>query len=133
MWMINIYVGDGESNELSGASRIGTRAVHAGFTVVYQDIIIGHALIEVVQLYRLAPLHVIVLCPTLAVVATREAGRSKRGYQDGSAVADFDRVLHTETPHLGFWLESSTLTVAETVDSILAHLPDAQVHRPDTA
>jgi predicted kinase len=106
--------------------------LHAGFTVVYQDIIIGHELTEVIQHYWHNPLHVIVLCPSPAVVAAREAERSKTGYQEDAAITDFDRVLRMETPRLGFWLDNSILTVTETVDAILAHLTEAQVHRPDT-
>jgi hypothetical protein len=61
-------------------------------TVVYQDIIIGHELAEVVQHYWHNPLHVIVLCPTPTVVAAREAGRSKTGYQEDALMTDFDHV-----------------------------------------
>jgi predicted kinase len=105
--------------------------LQANFSVVYQDIIIGHSLGEVVQYYQHHPLHVVVLCPAPAVVAAREAGRSKTGYR-GIAVADLDRTLHTETPRLGLWLDSSTLTVAETVDYILTHLRAARVRGTDT-
>src|SRR5262245_12609215 len=48
----------------------------AGFTVVYQDVIIGSILREVVERLRASqPLHVIVLCPTPEVIAAREAAR----------------------------------------------------------
>ncbi|WP_438024085.1 AAA family ATPase [Sorangium sp. So ce233] len=102
--------------------------LQAGFTVVHQDIILGPSLAEVVQHYLPRPLHVVVLCPDPAVVAAREAGRAKRGYQDTSAVLDFDRVLRTETPRLGLWLDTSGLTVAETVDRILARPSEARVN-----
>jgi predicted kinase len=104
----------------------------ANFSVVYQDIVLGHYLTEVVQYYQRHPLHVVVLCPTPAVVAAREAGRSKTGYR-GIAVADLDRVLRAETPRLGLWLDSSRLTIAETVDYILTNLPAARVRGTDTA
>ncbi|AUX25551.1 phosphotransferase [Sorangium cellulosum] len=99
----------------------------AGFTVVHQDIVLGPGLAEVVRYYADRPLHVVVLCPRPAVVAAREAGRAKRGYQDTSAVLDFDRVLRAETPRLGLWLDTSELTVAETVDEILGRLGEARV------
>jgi predicted kinase len=106
--------------------------LQANFSVVYQDIIIGPYLTEVVQYYQHRPLHVVVLCPTPAVVMAREAGRRKTGYR-GIAVADLDRALHTETPRLGLWLDSSNLTAMETADYILTHLSAAQVHGTDTA
>nr|WP_234022889.1 AAA family ATPase [Sorangium cellulosum] len=102
--------------------------LQAGFTVVYQDIILGPWLAEVVQAHARHPLHVVVLCPGPAVVAAREAGRAKRGYQDTSSVLDFDRVLRAETPRLGLWLDTSDLTAAETADQILARLSDARVN-----
>jgi predicted kinase len=104
--------------------------IQAGFTVVYQDIILGPELGEVVTYYRQHPLYVIVLCPTAEVVAAREAGRPKTGYGDLS-VADFDRVLRAETPRLGWWLDTSDLTIPATVDRILANLMSAQVDPSD--
>ncbi|XXX74684.1 AAA family ATPase [Sorangium sp. So ce134] len=101
--------------------------LRAGFTVVHQDIILGPGLAEVVRCYAHRPLRVVVLCPRPDVVAAREAGRAKRGYQDTSAVLDFDRVLREETPRLGLWLDTSDLAVEETVDEILARLEDARV------
>ncbi|WP_437286113.1 AAA family ATPase [Sorangium sp. So ce406] len=100
----------------------------AGFTVVHQDIILGPSLAEVVQHYAPRPLRVVVLCPDPAVVAAREAGRAKSGYQDTAAVLDFDRVLRAETPRLGLWLDTSGLTVTETVDEILGRLSEARVN-----
>jgi predicted kinase len=101
--------------------------LQAGFTVIYQDIIIGPTLAEVAALYRHHLLSVIVLCPRPEVIAAREAARAKTGYADESAVHAFARVLHSETPRIGYWLDSSDLTVAETVDRILGHLRRAPV------
>ena len=98
----------------------------AGFTVVYQDVILGSMLGEVVQLLGGWPLRVVVLCPSPEVVAEREADRAKTGY-GAWAVADLDRVLRTETPRLGLWLDTSALTPAETVDMLLARLDLASV------
>jgi len=98
-----------------------------GFTVAYQDIIIGPALAEVVALYRTHPLSVVVRCPRLEVVAARDAARAKTGYADQAAMHTYNRILRTQTPHLGYWLDSSDLTIAETVDCILRNLPQASV------
>jgi hypothetical protein len=76
--------------------------------VVYQDIILGPTLAEVARYYLSYPLHVIVLCPAVEVVAAREAGRSKTGYSASSDIAVFDRILRTKTPRLGLWLDTST-------------------------
>lgn len=98
-----------------------------GFTVVYQDIVIGPTLTEMCQRLRGHPLYVVVLCPSPDIVIAREEGRSKRGYRNQAEVVDFDRVLRSETPRLGLWLDTSLLTVEETAAEILERLSQAQV------
>jgi hypothetical protein len=95
--------------------------------VVYQDIVIGRGLAEVMAMLPREPLHVVVLCPSADVVAAREASRPKRGYSDTAAVEAFDRVLREETPRVGLWVDSSALTVEETVDVILQRLSQARI------
>lgn len=99
----------------------------AGFTVVYQDVILGPMLLEVVELIATRPLRVVVLCPSPDAVAGREAGRAKTGYGTWT-VADLDRALRAETPRLGLWLDTSAMTPAETVDVLLARLDEALVY-----
>lgn len=106
------------------AAMVARQYLQAGFTVVYQDIIIGPTLAEVVASFHDVLLSVIVLCPQAKVVAARDAARSKTGYANEAMVYAFDRILRTETPHLGYWLDSTHLTVEETVDRILANLQD---------
>lgn len=92
--------------------------VDAGFTTVLQDVIIGPLLGEVVELIRVRPFSLIVLAPSSDEVERRERGRNKTGYR-GVSPDDLDRVLRTDTPRLGYWLDSTTLTVEQTVDAIL--------------
>lgn len=106
----------------AGAARAYRRA---GFDVVYQDVILGALLSDVVRLHA-PPLHVFVLCPAPAAVAAREAGRGKVGYR-GISVADLDRALREETPRLGLWLDSTDWSAAATADRILAGLEAASV------
>ncbi|MFN8487531.1 MAG: AAA family ATPase [Caldilineaceae bacterium] len=108
------------------AATVANLYLAAGFTVVYQDIILGTDLADVVRFYPHSPLSVIVLCPNPTVVAAREANRHKTGY-GAMVVDDLDRVFRAETPRLGFWLDNSQLTVDETVDAILANLDQARV------
>jgi predicted kinase len=102
----------------------------AGFSVVYQDIIIGRDLAEVVQALQRHPLHVVVLCPRPEVVTARETGRQKKGYSSAFTVEAFNQVFRAETPRLGLWLDSSNFTPDETVDHILANLDQARVNIP---
>lgn len=93
----------------------------AGFTVVYQDVIIGSLLSEVVDMLKHLPLYVVVLCPSPEVAAQRDAERQKTAYVDWTAEAlDFE--LRTNTPKFGLWLDTSTLSVEQTVDVIFAQI-----------
>lgn len=101
---------------------VAKRYAAAGFTVVVQDIIIGATLGTLAAAFESYSLAVVVLCPRADVVAARDQARAKTGYPDRASVDAFDHVLRAETPRLGFWLDNSDLTVAATVDRILAYL-----------
>ncbi len=88
----------------------------AGFSVVYQDVVIGPVLSDVVAMFEGFPLHVVVLCPTPDSIARREAARAKSGY----AAVTIDQLQSTleETPRIGLWIDSSAQTVEETAREI---------------
>lgn len=70
----------------------------------------------------------VVLAPDAQAVAAREAGREKTGYgAAGWSVRDLDTELRTRTPRLGLWLDTTELTVGETVEAILAGRERARV------
>lgn len=96
----------------------------AGFDVVYQDVILGPDLERVAEMLSDLPLVIVVLCPSPDAVAAREDARPKHGYADWT-VADLDTGLREETPRIGYWLDTSDLTVDETVDHILTHLDES--------
>jgi chloramphenicol 3-O-phosphotransferase len=98
----------------------------AGFTVVAQDIVLGAELPGMVAAIRTRPLHVVVLAPRPEAVAAREAGRGKHAY-DRWTVDALDHALREETPRLGLWLDSSELSVAETVEEILRRTDESRI------
>jgi chloramphenicol 3-O-phosphotransferase len=100
----------------------------AGFSVVYQDVILGEDLSEVVDLLQKWPLYVVVLCPSPEVVAQREATRDKTGYGEWTPEM-LDEGLRKATPRLGLWLDTSALSVEETVDAIFAQIDQAAISR----
>jgi hypothetical protein len=59
------------------------------------------------------------------VIAAREAARDKTGYSDQAAIHAFDRILREQTPRIGYWLDTSGLTIPETVEAILSNLADS--------
>ncbi len=97
----------------------------AGFNVVYQDVVIGPVLADVVAMFRGFPLYVVVLCPRAEVISARERERAKVGYTT-ITVEQLHRAVE-QTPRLGLWVDSSDMSVEETTEVILARLSDARV------
>lgn len=98
----------------------------AGFTTVLQDVVIGPMLDEFVAMVDTRPFSLVVLAPDVSEVARREAARPKAGY-GAVTPADLDAVLRSETRRLGLWVDSTHLTVEQTVDHILENLGDAAI------
>lgn len=110
--------------------RIAAQAAHlyyeAGFAVVYQDIILGPMLNDVVAMLPNSNIFVVVLCPSADVVTEREAARPKTGYV-GWTPQQLDDDLRANTPRLGLWLDTSNLSVEDTVQAILARRDEALI------
>ncbi len=98
----------------------------AGFTVVWQDVMVGKILPEVIARIQSRPLYIIILCPTPETVAAREATRPKTGYGGGFTPQNFHQLLLTDTPPIGLWLDTSTQTPEETTNQILLHTQNGE-------
>ena len=109
------------------AAHTAEEYARAGFTVVLQDVVLGPALPGLLDRIRVRPLHLAVLAPAPEVVARREAGRAKTGYGEGWTPATLDAALRDGTPRLGLWLDTSEQTPEQTVDAILARLPESAI------
>jgi chloramphenicol 3-O-phosphotransferase len=104
----------------------------AGFSVVLQDIYLGDDLAAMVRRLKPYRCHVVVLCPSPEAVhardADRRATRGKIAYEPGGIdVHALDHALRHETPRLGLWLDTSSMTIEETVAEILSRLSEAVV------
>lgn len=97
----------------------------SGFNVVVQDVILGDWLNIYVNSIQSKPLHVIVLSPSEDEVSRRDQERSKTGYGEWS-VPQLNHILQSETPRIGLWLDSSKLTVQETVEQIIRYLNERE-------
>jgi chloramphenicol 3-O-phosphotransferase len=97
----------------------------AGFSVIYQDVIIGPALTDVIAMYDGLPLHVVVLCPSPESIAVRDNARAKTGYGE-ITVEQLQNALDN-TPRLGFWVDTSDQSVNETASAILENLSKAKI------
>ncbi|RJE86914.1 phosphotransferase [Paenibacillus sp. 1011MAR3C5] len=89
----------------------------AGFAVIVQDIIVGPALMSFISNIKSRPVYLIVLAPNEEAIARREAQRSKKGYGVWT-IEGLSRLLQQDTPRVGLWLDSSTLTPEQTADEI---------------
>ncbi|MEV6770846.1 AAA family ATPase [Nocardia sp. NPDC051030] len=101
------------------AARTADAYAAEGFTAVVQDVVLGDFLPWFADQIQTRPRYVVVLAPRPDAVAAREAGRVKKAYGPYT-VEDLNTGLHTTTPRIGLWLDTSDLTVEQTVDAILA-------------
>jgi predicted kinase len=108
------------------AVQAAVRYAKAGFIVCYQDVIVGPELATVTEMLDQRPgrLFVVVLVPDPVVAMERDRARSKTAYGEWTP-DDLDASLRSETKQVGLWLDSSRLTVEETVDAILDRLDQA--------
>lgn len=109
--------------QLSLRHHLATDAVRRfadlGFTVIYEDILIGAALVSAVErLHDLAP-QVVVLTPSVETLAERDRARGKTGYSEGFPPDVLAEALTRETPRIGTWIDTSQMSVEEVVASIL--------------
>jgi hypothetical protein len=104
------------------ACRCAGAYANAGFTVVYEDVIPGAYLSKVCALLSRWEPGVVVLAPCLDVVERRDRERGKTAYS-GEWTPPQLASAFDETPAIGLWLDTSELSVAQTVERILAH-PD---------
>jgi cytidylate kinase len=98
----------------------------AGFTVIYQDVIIGEILNEVIAMHYKWPLYIVVLCPSADVALERDAMRHKQTYQSWTPHM-LDQGLRLETPKVGLWLDTSSLAIDETVATIHSQVDLAKI------
>lgn len=108
------------------SAQVADTYAEAGYTAVVQDIVLGDDLPAYVDNLRSRPRGVVVLAPRPQVVVGRERDRPKTGYVDGWTVEGLDEDLR-RTPRLGLWLDSSDQTPEQTVDEILARIPETFV------
>lgn len=106
------------------AASVADGYARAGFEVVLQDIVLGTDLTDMIARIRYRPCYLVILAPSAEVVRlrdeARQAARGKVAYKPGEeTVADLDGHLRRGTPRIGLWLDTSELTVGQTVDQIL--------------
>lgn len=92
---------------------------NAGFNVVYQDVILGHHLQAVCDRLQGFRPGVVMLRPSSKVIRERDLGRTKQAYGDAWTPNALSALLD-ETPKLGLQIDTSRLSVDQTVAEILS-------------
>jgi predicted kinase len=101
------------------ACEVAEGYIEAGFSVVYQDILVGLSLQEVAERLRHLSPAIIVLVSRPDILAQRDQAREKTGYGEHFPPTVLASVLEHGTPRLGLWIDTSDMSVAEVVERIL--------------
>lgn len=97
----------------------------AGFVPVLDDVVVSVSVLEgYLAGLRFRPLLLVQLAPGLDVIRSRDGARDKHVFEMWSHL---DTQLRTQMVGLGLWLDTSAMTVSETVREILARSDEAVV------
>jgi chloramphenicol 3-O-phosphotransferase len=97
----------------------------AGFVPVLDDVVVSAPVLEgYLAGLRSRPLLLVQLAPRLDVIRMRDGARDKHVFEMWSHL---DAELRRGMTGFGLWLDTSTMTVAETVREILARCDEAVV------
>lgn len=108
------------------ASLVADRYAEAGFTAIYQDIVLGGDLARTRDRITSAALSIVVLAPRPEEALRRAGARTKpSGYGEWTA-EDLDRQLR-DAARIGLWLDTTGQTAEESVDEIFRRAGEARV------
>ena len=98
----------------------------AGFVPVVDDVYVSRTRLDLLVASTVVrPVRLVVLAPELGVVLARDATRADKTV--GDRWAHLDAVQRDELAGVGLWIDSSTQTLAATVDAVWHGLDDAIV------
>lgn len=106
------------------SARVAEEYAVAGFDCVVQDNIYGYDVTTWIGSIRHRPLHLIVLRPSVEVVAARDEARrrstGKTAYRDSFTPALNDTEVAKTPRHMGLWLDTSDQVPEQTVAEIVS-------------
>jgi predicted kinase len=98
---------------------------NAGFVPVIDDVVVSPSVLEGYRRQlKTRPVLLVELLPSLEVVQARDSSRDKHVF---SLWGHLDTELRTSMPRVGLWIDTSTMTVEQTIDAIMASLDDALI------
>lgn len=98
-----------------------------GFDVVIADTIIGSYLDGFLEIAEPDLVHLVMLNPTVDAIYERDEQRRKTAYEQGLTVEDLWRTVEEHTRRAGLWLDTSNMSVAQTITQILRRIDETRV------
>ena len=108
------------------AALIADSFMAAGFTPLVDDVVLRMQLARYREVLSRWPIRLVVLAPTVEVAIERDRQRVEKHVADRFAYLDDE--LREQMQGLGLWLDTSGLSVAQTVDAILQRADEALLH-----
>lgn len=109
-------------------AKVAIEYYNNGFSVVVQDNFLGEKLLYFIELLKQYPVYVIVLNPDIKSIEQREQMRDKKGY-GGFTVESLYNIFIEETPKVGLWLDTTNMSIEETVHEILTRADNEAEYR----
>lgn len=98
---------------------------NAGFTTVIDDVVVSPSVLSVYQEQLTArPVLLVELVPSLDVVRRRDETRDKQVFD---LWRHLDAELRTTMPKIGLWIDTSSLTIDQTVSKIVGRFDEATI------
>lgn len=111
----------------SGALAVSEVYRLAGYDAVITDNILGTFLGDFIDLAGAGLVYLVMLDPDAETISTRDELRGGPRASDPVTVEALREMLQTQTRRVGLWLDTSAMTVDETVVEVLARLDEALV------
>ena len=108
------------------AALLADSLMEAGFTPIVDDVVLQLQLARYREVLSRWPIRLVVLAPPVNIAVERDRGRPEKHVADRFAYLDAE--LHKQMQGLGLWLDTSGLSVAETVDVIIRRADEAMLN-----
>ena len=105
------------------AALLADSLMEAGFTPVVDDVVLQLQLTRYREVLSRWPIRLVVLAPPIEVVLERDRERPEKHV--GGRFAYLDAELREQMQGLGLWLDTSGMSVAETVEVIVQRADEA--------
>ncbi len=107
------------------AALLADSLMDAGFTPIVDDVVLQLQLARYREVLTRWPLRLVVLAPPVGVALQRDRGRAEKHVANRFSYLDAE--LRKQMQDWGLWLDTSGMSVAETVEAIIRRADEALV------